>query len=582
MMSRILRLSDGAKATACEAGIGEPVLLIHGVGMRAETWAPQIAALSADHHVIAVDMPGHGGSDPLADGARLPDYVAWAARVVRALGLGPVNVVGHSMGALVAMGLAVEHPDLVRRLALLNAVLRRGPEARAAVEARADEIARGQGDRDVPLARWFGDTSADQAARPMVANWLRSVDPRGYAAAYRAFAEGDCVYADRLGEIRCPTLALTGGLDANSTPAMTRAIAATTPQGEAVVIEDHRHMVNLTAPDTVSGALRHWLGRPLEGARNGALDKAPAGTASPRQLRDAFGAFMTGVTVVTTLDAQGNPLGFTANSFSSISLDPPLLMVSISRRSINHDAFVADRGFAVNILSEGQKDISATFARPVPDRFAEVCWRCDPGGSPLIAGVAAWFDCQLHQAVEAGDHTILIGRVMAFDATQTAGLGYYRGSYFTPAETAISLPAGPDVVISAVLERAGEVLLVDDGAGGLTLPATRVGREGVQTALAALIGQTGVAASPGFVYAVYEDMARGHQHIAFLCPAAAGRPRRGAFVDLARGDLSDVTDPAMRVMLERLAEESRMGNYGIYFGNQDCGRVEPIREGTRP
>ncbi|MEF9604139.1 alpha/beta fold hydrolase, partial [Paracoccus sp. PXZ] len=146
MMSRTLQLSDGATVRLVEAGRGEPLLLIHGVGMRAEAWEPQIDALSAHHHVIAVDMPGHGASSPLPADAHLPDFVAWAARLVEALGLGPVNLAGHSMGALVAAGLAVERPDLVRRLALLNAVHRRSPEARAAVLARADEIARGEGD----------------------------------------------------------------------------------------------------------------------------------------------------------------------------------------------------------------------------------------------------------------------------------------------------------------------------------------------------------------------------------------------------------------------------------------------------
>jgi len=272
---------------------------------------------------------------------------------------------------------------------------------------------------------------------------------------------------------------------------------------------------------------------------------------NPRQLRDAFGTFMTGVTVVTTLDADGKPLGFTANSFSSVSLDPPLLLVSIARSSVNLAAFADARGFAVNILSESQKDVSNTFARPVEDRFAAVYWRRGPVGSPLIAGVSAWFDCHVHQLVEAGDHMILIGRVGAFEATQAPGLGYYRGGYFTPGQTGAAVASGPDVVISAIVEAEGQVLLVDDGAGGLT-------------------------------YAVYEDTARGHQHIAFLCPAEAGQPARGAFVDLSDAVSADVTDPAMAVMLGRLADENRFGNYGIYFGNQDQGRVEPIGERNKP
>ncbi len=319
---------------------------------------------------------------------------------------------------------------------------------------------------------------------------------------------------------------------------------------------------------------------------NSPMPPAESPALSPRALRDAFGTFMTGVTVVTTRDAAGRPLGFTANSFASVSLDPPLLLVSIARSSQNHAAFVAAGGFAVNILSEGQKEVSNTFARPVEDRFSTVYWRNGPVGAPLIAGVSAWFDCTMEQVVEAGDHAILIGRVGGFEAGQSAGLGYYRGSYFTPVQTGAAVATGPHVIISAVIEAAGpagsEVLLVDDGAGGLTLPTAKVGREGAQAALSAMIAALGVRAAPGFIYAVYEDVARGHQHIAFLCPAATGTPLKGAFVELSPAGVADVTDPALRVMLERLAEESRVGNYGIYFGNQDQGRVEPIGERKKP
>lgn len=298
-----------------------------------------------------------------------------------------------------------------------------------------------------------------------------------------------------------------------------------------------------------------------------------------RALRDAFGSFMTGVTVVTCRDADGRPLGFTANSFSSVSLDPPLLLVSIARTSANYGAFTSAKGFAVNILSEGQKDISNTFARPVEDRFGSVYWKNSANGSPLLAGVSAWFDCALHQCVAAGDHAILIGRVLDFAATDAPGLGYYRGSYFTPAQTATQLATGPQVVVSAVIERDRQVLLADDGTGGLTLPTAQVGREGVSATLARLIAQSGVQATPGFIYSVYEDVARGHQHISFLCPATGGTPAMGSFVDLAPAALGDVTDPAMRTLLERLAEESRVGNYGIYFGDQNSGQVARVAKG---
>ena len=265
MMSKTLRLSDGADVGLIEVspkdGTGEAVVLIHGVGLNGRAWAPQIAALAATHRILALDMPGHGRSSPLPKGARLPDYVDWAAHVIMALAVGAVNVAGHSMGALIATGLASDYPELVRRVAVLNAVHRRTPDARTAVVARAEAMAQGEFDAQAPLARWFSDT--DAPVRAQVARWLEEVDRAGYAAAYRAFAEGDDIYADRWGGICCPALVLTGDGDPNSTPEMTRIMAASAPRGRAVVIEGHRHMVNLTAPDRVTAALRDWLQTPL-------------------------------------------------------------------------------------------------------------------------------------------------------------------------------------------------------------------------------------------------------------------------------------------------------------------------------
>lgn len=155
-----------------------------------------------------------------------------------------------------------------------------------------------------------------------------------------------------------------------------------------------------------------------------------------KQLRDAFGAFMTGVTVVTTFDPLDQPQGFTANSFSSVSLDPPLLLVSIDKRSANFDNFVQSSYFAINILAEQQKDVSDIFARKMSDRFSRVAWHTGTAGTPLLGGSAAWFECAMHQVVDAGDHAILIGEVKQFAANAQPGLGYYRGGYFTPYQNA--------------------------------------------------------------------------------------------------------------------------------------------------
>ena len=259
-MSTIQQRSKARSGAAFATwGEGEPLLLIHGVGMRIEAWSPQIPVLSKDYRVIAVDLPGHGDSAPLPSGSSLGAFVRWAVDLVDELNCGPVSVAGHSMGALIAGGMATEAPDSITRVALLNGVYRRDEAARQAVMRRAAEITTGHFDREAPLTRWFGDGHENEAAYALCKDLLARVDQQGYATAYAAFAGGDALYADRWPEVTCPALFLTGDGDRNSTAEMAEAMAAAAPHGRAVVIEGHRHMVNLTAPDAVNAALTAWM-----------------------------------------------------------------------------------------------------------------------------------------------------------------------------------------------------------------------------------------------------------------------------------------------------------------------------------
>lgn len=257
----LLQSKSGLSVGLRDVGVGEVVVLIHGVGMQSAAWAPQIRDLAQTHRVIALDMPGHGNTAPLPAKAALPDFVNWLYDALSTLNLGPANIVGHSMGALIAGGFAVTHPEKTRRVAILNGVFRRSPAARRAVEARADEIRAGKVDLETPLTRWFDNREADQTVRGQVAGWLGAVDQMGYATAYSAFARGDATYADKFQNIRCPFLALTADGDQNSTPAMAKAMAEAAPDGQAITIKGHRHMVNLTAPDLVTSHLITWLNR---------------------------------------------------------------------------------------------------------------------------------------------------------------------------------------------------------------------------------------------------------------------------------------------------------------------------------
>jgi flavin reductase (DIM6/NTAB) family NADH-FMN oxidoreductase RutF len=148
------------------------------------------------------------------------------------------------------------------------------------------------------------------------------------------------------------------------------------------------------------------------------------------ELRRTLGSFATGVTVATTLDSEGAQKGFTANSFTSVSLDPPLILVCVDKASGCYSAFAGTTHFGVNILCEDQQHLSRTFASKSADKFADMTWMSGITGSPIFPDSTAWLDCQLHDRLEAGDHLIVIGKVLGFGhSPDKRPLGYHRGSY---------------------------------------------------------------------------------------------------------------------------------------------------------
>lgn len=262
----VVRLRGGAAEGSIaylRAGRGTPVVLIHGVGMNAEVWAPQVDALAPHHDVIAMDMPGHGESSLPPDPARLEDYGDAVVGLLDALGITQAALVGHSMGALVALQVALRHPARVARLVAMNAVFCRPPELKRAVEARADELEeRGVAASVEPtLARWFGDPVPDHLVKvcALVRAALEQVRPDGYRATYRLFASSDAVFADALRQLAPPALFFTGEHDANSSPAMSREMTARAPDGRADILAGARHMMALTHPDAVNRSLLAFL-----------------------------------------------------------------------------------------------------------------------------------------------------------------------------------------------------------------------------------------------------------------------------------------------------------------------------------
>ena len=148
------------------------------------------------------------------------------------------------------------------------------------------------------------------------------------------------------------------------------------------------------------------------------------------QFRDVMGRFATGVTVVTTVN-QGRLDGFTASSFSSVSLEPPLVLVCIGKDATCHEAFSGSGCFAINILAADQADLSVRFSSDVGDRFDGVPHGPWVTGAPILTGALAAIDCSLHAVHEAGDHSILVGRVERLGPIREEAepLIYYRGTY---------------------------------------------------------------------------------------------------------------------------------------------------------
>jgi pimeloyl-ACP methyl ester carboxylesterase len=258
--------AEAGSTSYVRAGHGEPLVLIHGVGMNASIWTPQIEALRNDFDVVAYDMLGHGGSSRPSADVKLLDYADQLRSVLDALRLDRAHVVGHSMGALVALEFALAHSARVGSVAALNAVYCRTSEQRAAVEQRAAALNDGRGtvSPDGTIARWFGDPLPDgvRRAAETVRNLLEAVDPIGYARTYRLFATSDDALRGRLGALNVPALFMTGELDPNSTPAMSQAMAKEAIKGRCEIISGERHMMPVTAPCEVNQRLRAFLTTP--------------------------------------------------------------------------------------------------------------------------------------------------------------------------------------------------------------------------------------------------------------------------------------------------------------------------------
>lgn len=252
------RSKSGLMAAVTRGG-GPLVLLIHGVGLRAEAWSAQIDYLSRTCRVVAIDMPGHGKSSPLSDEAELADFTDRIALTLEE----PAIVVGHSLGAMIALNMAIRYNAQVNGVVALNAIYGRAPGAKAATIARANSLdGKTIADPTETLQRWFnGEPSPESNA---CEEWLKSVDPASYRTAYRIFAHEDGPKASDLKKLKCPALFVTGDQEPNSTPSMSENMAELVVNGRAEIFRGAAHMLPMTHSTQLNRLLATFVAQTSE------------------------------------------------------------------------------------------------------------------------------------------------------------------------------------------------------------------------------------------------------------------------------------------------------------------------------
>jgi flavin reductase (DIM6/NTAB) family NADH-FMN oxidoreductase RutF len=147
------------------------------------------------------------------------------------------------------------------------------------------------------------------------------------------------------------------------------------------------------------------------------------------ELRRIMGHFATGVTVITTVSKDGTPYGLTANAFMSVSLEPPLLLISVDKKAESYPCFEQSRVFTINILRDDQEGLSRRFAVSGGNKFEGVAYHLGANDVPILEDTLAHIECRLHTAYDGGDHTLYLGEILEAETREGRPLLFYRGGY---------------------------------------------------------------------------------------------------------------------------------------------------------
>jgi (E)-2-((N-methylformamido)methylene)succinate hydrolase len=256
-----MKITAGIEQHVRISGAGRRIVFVHGVGSHLESWDGVVAVLGESYESLCYDLRGHGESEKASGPYSLATFVEDLTGLLNVVGWTRFDLVGFSLGGLIAQAFTLQYPAHVRTLSIISSVAGRTSEERARVRSRAATLAQqgAQAHLDSAVERWFSDEF--RAVRPdVVAQRLdrsRSNDPHCYAAAYDVLAANDLL--DDLHKIKAPTLVMTGEEDSGSTPRMAHLMGRTIPNAKVTILSGLRHSVLLEAPDLVAQTLGNFL-----------------------------------------------------------------------------------------------------------------------------------------------------------------------------------------------------------------------------------------------------------------------------------------------------------------------------------
>ena len=304
------------------------------------------------------------------------------------------------------------------------------------------------------------------------------------------------------------------------------------------------------------------------------------------EFRKALGNFATGVTVVATRTDEGEVRAFTANSFTSVSLDPALVLVCLAKSSASLGIFSAAEHFSINVLNSEQREISNAFASREAEVKIAASAKMPFSDAPYVGGALSSFICQRHELVEAGDHVILIGRVLRVAVKDGQPLGFFRGSYVgIGPETREMERMGTSIIVGGVLRHAGKVLLCRrPGETNWEIPSAMLNHgERYVSALQTCFARLGLPVQTFVPYSMFQEIGEDTTSLIFSAELAEGgvsAPEDGSelrWFDTGDAPWELVEGVMKKSLLSRYLREAASGYFGVYFDTPDGGNVMAVK-----